>query len=693
MRAVAEVPVVNEDQLRRVTTFLGELALILSRLGYARLKSRDDAERLQESEKRFCNVLETVTLMGVMLDRSGAIIMCNDFLLNLTGWSREDVVGRSWFEVFLPPEIRNDVQNAMFLKSIKAAECSTFVNEIVTRSGERRLVSWTNAVLRDSEGLVTSIASIGEDITEKKREEEQLVRTLAELKDANLRLNLAQTAAHAGLWTWNIVTGKIEWTSQMFSLFGLDPNKVKASFDAWKTALHPQDAAIAVIRIERAILDRTTLNSDYRIVMPDGQVRWINATGETLYSEQGHPREMLGICVDITGRKLAEERGRDLQVKLDRAARMESLGVMAGGVAHDLNNVLGPIVVLPEIVVDYVKRHGDPADPEYAETLESLKTMEASALRAKAVVSDLVVMGRRGQIRKEPLDVNRVVEQMLASQQIMAIQNYRPDVKITKILSAGPVTCLGSDSRLVRVLVNLVGNAEESIVGSGDIVIRTGRRVFTEPYHGYYTDVPAGSYVAIDVEDTGCGMNEGVLSRIFEPFFSTKAPGERSGSGLGLSVVYGLVRDHDGYFDVRSEPGKGTIFSVFLPFVDSVVGLPVPAAARMQGGTERILVVDDEPGQQVLARRALRKLGYAVTVVSSGEEAVQLFEQAGQARRAAPFDLVMTDLVMAGMGGLAVCQTILASYPAQKLIIVSGHSEEGKAKQAKSVGADWLVKP
>ena len=422
-----------------------------------------------------------------------------------------------------------------------------------------------------------------------------------------------------------------------------------------------------------------------------GRRLWVDTSKVPLCDAAGRPFAVLGVFEDITERKQAEAREKVLMAKLEQGGRMEALGLLAGGVAHDLNNVLGPLVVLPDMISGYIERHGSPDDPEYADVRQDVQILKTSALRAAAVVNDLVVMGRRGQFKKTLIDVNQVVRQVIDSNQIRAIQDKRPDVKIVSELTAESTACLGSDSRLIRVVANLVGNAAEAIEGRGDVVVRTGRKVFAESYQGY-EDVPAGEYVIVEVADTGCGIDSKIIARIFEPFFSTKEPSERSGSGLGLSVVHGLVKDHDGFLDVKSEPGKGATFTVYLPAEEAIVS-EMPAATIVVGGHERILIVDDEPGQLVLARRALMKLGYKPTVVSNGEEAVKLFQEAVQAGKPTPFDLVMTDMCMEGLDGMVVCRKILQLYPTQKLIIISGYSVQEKQNQVKAMGVDWLGKP
>jgi PAS domain S-box-containing protein len=436
---------------------------------------------------------------------------------------------------------------------------------------------------------------------------------------------------------------------------------------------------------------RATATGECRYHCKDGSYKWIEFTGVNLQADPVIKGVLLNYH-DITERKQAEEREAELRRRLERAARMESLGVLAGGVAHDLNNVLGPMLILPELIKEYVEEHSDPTDPDYADTIESLETIEESTQRAASVVSDLVVMGRRGQFQKTSMNVNAIVAQLLESKQVTTIQTARRDVHIVNHLCEGPIWCMGSESRLLRVLANLVGNAAEAIDGQGDVIVSTGRQMVVEPLSGFEV-VPVGDYVTIEVTDTGCGMDAKTMARSFEPFFSMKAPSERSGSGLGLSVVHGLVKDHEGFLDLKSTQGKGTTFTIYLPAVKAGASSEEAKRASLPRGNERILVVDDEVVQQRIAGKWLKKLGYSATSASSGAEAVALFEAAKQAGEPAPFDLVMMDMVMVGMDGVAASKEIRHIYSEQKLLIVSGHAPDNLDAEAKALGISWLTKP
>ena len=410
---------------------------------------------------------------------------------------------------------------------------------------------------------------------------------------------------------------------------------------------------------------------------PDGRITGTLSSGE-----------------DITERIAAEKRENELQEKLNRAARMESLGVLACGVAHDLNNVLNPVIALPDLVEEYLTRQSDTGNRQHAMALEAVGVIRNSARRAAAVVNDLVVMGRRGQYQAECVDLNNVVRETLDAKQMAAWRASRPEVTITVRTAEGKVCCMGSESRILRIALNLVGNAVEAIQGHGEVRVEAGLRILSEVLRGQQ-DVPAGRYAVLSVADTGSGMSPETLGRIFEPFFTTKAPSERTGSGLGLSVVHGLVRDHKGYIDVESAPGAGTKFSIFFPAVEDTTLSP-PAGgpkAEVKKGDERILVVDDEPAQLTVVRMVLRKAGYKVTAVESGNEAMNLMDAAKQAGQPAPFDLAILDMRMHDTDGVTLLRKMLALYPGVKAIVSSGDAPDDWSDQAVKMGADWLGKP
>ena len=535
--------------------------------------------------------------------------------------------------------------------------------------GEARLLAWRQKTL---DGGNSSLLA-GRDITERKQAEEALMQVTE-------RFNVALQSSKTGAWDWNIISGHIEWSSQMYDLFGLDAAKDKASFEAWLKVLHPDDVDVAARVIDDALNQRKILDSEYRIILPDGNVRWINAVGQGKYNGEGKPLRMIGICQDITGRKQADEERRLLTERLQRAEKMEALGTLAGGVAHDLNNVLGIIVGYSEMLADDIEDN----DPRK----ESVTTIMEAGHRSAAIVQDLLTLARRGVQTRKVLNLNTVVMDTIGTPEFEAVLASNPGVAVKTTLNADLINIAGSSVHLTKSILNLVRNAVEAMPAGGELTIATYNRSLDSPVHGYDAVNP-GDYAVLSVADSGDGIPASDIPHIFEPFYTKKAMG-RSGTGLGLAVVWGVVKDHGGYIDVESTNGAGTVFNLYFPVTREDIERPqssVPLSLYI-GHDESILVVDDIKEQRELAARMLGKLNYKVKTAASGEEAVEYLRSAGA-------DLIVLDMIMdPGMDGLDTYKAILLLHPGQKAIIVSGFSETQRVKDAQALGAGvYLRKP
>lgn len=690
IEAFRDVPSMSVARFKQIAQLLFTMANQLSKSAHQNVlqarfiaDSKHAGEALRESEDKFKYIFDHSPLGKSITLPSGGISV-NKALCEMLGYSAAELSSRKWQDVTHPDDIEaTQCEMDQILGGRK--QSVRFTKRFLRKDGAVMWADMNSALRRDKNGNPLYFITTISDITNQKRVEAALRESEARFRSYfQLPLHgLTITSPDKG---WLVVNDKI------CSILGYTREEITRL--TWSEMTHPDDLAADVEQFNRVLSGEIEqYRLEKRFIRKDGSIVWTTISVGCVRKSDGSVDYIVCAMEDITERKMAEGRELELREKLERAARMESLGVLAGGVAHDLNNVLGPLVGLPDMVTEYIERHSDPADPEYADTIESMRSMKTSALRAVSVVSDLVVMGRRGQFQLVPVDVNLVIEQTLDSKQVRVIKARRPDVKVSKKLSDESLWCLGSDSRLVRVLANLVGNAAEAIDGAGDIVVCTRRKILAESFRGY-EDVPAGDYVTIEVTDTGCGMDAKTAARIFEPFFSTKAPSERSGSGLGLSVVHGLVKDHAGFLDVKSKPGEGTTFTVYLPAVAFVEVRAASVKDRLHEGHERVLVVDDEPDQQFLTRRLLKRLGYDVTTVSSGEEAVAAFEETRREGRPAPFDLVLTDMMMpGGLDGLSTCRAILKMFPNQEMLILSGYAPEKYEEQVKELGINWLTKP
>ncbi len=404
----------------------------------------------------------------------------------------------------------------------------------------------------------------------------------------------------------------------------------------------------------------------------------INA--ELIRKEDGQPERVIGVLRDISDLKTLEKEKKDLEERLARSQKMEALGLLAGGVAHDLNNILSGIVTYPELLAMDLA----PDDP----LKKSLDIIRSSGLRAAETVQDLLTLSRRGIITKDILNLNDLVEGFLLTPEYQKIIVFHPHVRVEKNINASLPFIKGSMVHLQKTVLNLISNAAEAQPSGGIIRITTENRYLDSPLKGY-NQVETGDYYVLSVEDEGSGIDPEDLKRIFEPFFTKKVMG-RSGSGLGMAVVWGTIQDHGGYIDIDSTPGKGTTFDLYFP-----VSKDVPMSYQepfsfdhIQGKGEKILIIDDILEQRQIAQLLLQKLGYQTASVASGEEAVSYLKE----NKA---DLLLLDMIMEpGMDGCETYKQILSFRPGQKAVIASGFSRTLQVKETLDLGAgQYLKKP
>ncbi|MDD5167338.1 MAG: PAS domain-containing protein [Syntrophales bacterium] len=423
---------------------------------------------------------------------------------------------------------------------------------------------------------------------------------------------------------------------------------------------------------------KSSSNEEWITFASDGHRALLDTIKTPMYDTEGKLIGVLGIGHDITYRILAEEEKRSLEERLQRAEKMEALGTLAGGVAHDLNNVLGVVVGYAELLLSAT----DESSPNRPGLMNIMKGGE----RAAAIVQDLLTLARRGVSNRQVLNLNNVIIDCQHSPEFEKLYARQSSVQVRIDLDPDLLNISGSSVHLGKTLFNLVSNASESMAKGGILTIKTANQYLDKPIHGY-DNVREGDYVVLTISDTGEGITEADLRRIFEPFYTKKAMG-RSGTGLGLAVVWGTVKDHNGYINVQSEEGKGSIFILYFPVTreDIAVETVAISISEYMGSGESILVVDDVKEQRDLAADMLRKLHYNVTIASSGEEAVSYL-------KGHQVDLMVLDMIMdPGMDGLDTYRSVLEIRRKQKAIIVSGFSESERVSAAQALGAGAYVR-
>lgn len=385
-------------------------------------------------------------------------------------------------------------------------------------------------------------------------------------------------------------------------------------------------------------------------------------------------------ALDITGEKEAAKEKKYLEERLARSQKMEALGLLAGGVAHDLNNVLSGIVSYPDLLLADLAEDSPMRKP--------ILTIQDSGVKAGAIVEDLLTLARRGVTNTAVLDLNKVLMEYIRSPEHRKIISHYPGIEIDTNLDQGLLNIRGSSVHLKKTIMNLIANAAEAMPSGGKINLLTESIYVDLPIKGY-DEIKAGDFVLLTVSDSGFGIDKDDLKHIFEPFYTKKVMG-RSGTGLGMSVVWGTVQDHEGYINVESTVGRGTRFQLYFPVTREEVGenqVQVHIDEYLGKG-ESILVVDDDKGQRTIASALLSKLGYLVETVSSGESAVQYLQQK-------TVDLVVLDMILGqGIDGLDTYRAILEFHPGQRAIIASGFSETARVSEAQRLGAaEYIKKP
>ncbi len=441
--------------------------------------------------------------------------------------------------------------------------------------------------------------------------------------------------------------------------------------------IHPEDREKLFEAHNRRMRgEETQPVTQFRVIARDGTFK-LTDSHAIMISWEGKPAT-LNYITDITDRKRAEEEKRSLEERLNRAEKMEALGLLAGGVAHDLNNVLGIVVGYSELLL---------RDVDHSNSIRSkLDNIMEGGQKAAAIVQDLLTLARRGVSGRNVLNLNKIIADNQKSPEFADLFFHHSAVKIKTDLEPELLNISGSSVHLGKSLFNLVSNASEAMPKGGVLTIKTANQYLDNPIQGY-DKIREGDYVILSVSDTGEGIHAADLKHIFEPFYTKKVMG-RSGTGLGLAVVWGTVKDHNGYINIQSEEGKGSTFTLYFPVTREKLSAEHVAVSisEYMGKGESILIVDDVKGQRDLAEEMLKKLNYSVTSASSGEEAVAYLKEHKT-------DLMVLDMIMdPGMDGLDTYRSVLEIRPKQKAIIVSGFSESDRVKAAQTLGAGAYVK-
>ncbi|MBC8163313.1 MAG: PAS domain S-box protein [Roseiflexaceae bacterium] len=602
---------------------------------------------------------EAVIITDADLDAPGPrIVFVNPAFCAMTGYSKEELIGQN------PRILQGPATNQAVLGQLRAAldQGKPFVgaNTNYCKNGTPYHVEWRITPIYDDGGKLRYFASNQRDVTARDAAEQELRASEARFRDL---------ATNSPDFIYIIDIG--ERTPVYFSrttFLGYTTAEMSESSFMMQVT-HTDDVAPAFASWQRVVASPpgSTTMIEYRLHSKAGQWEWVESRGTVLSaSAEGKPLQVLMTLRIITERK-------QLEAQFLQAQKMESIGRLAGGVAHDFNNLLTAILGYTDILLDAAKPDSD----TYADVSE----IQRAAQRATTLTRQLTAFARRQQIELHPLSVNALILDMTN----LIRRVIGEDIELVLVPTAEPAVMQADAGRIEQVILNLAVNARDAMPRGGKLTIRieylTGS---AQPM----IDLAVGPYIDIQISDTGIGMDEQTQQHLFEPFFTTKAPG--AGTGLGLATCYGIVRQHNGHIWASSQLGIGTTFHIVLPILDhhAKIKPSEPARSSIIGGTERILLVEDEPAVRLLAARILQKLGYTVLEASDGLEALAVFNTA-----AANVDLLLTDVVMPQMGGLALVEELQKKAGSQRVLLMSGYTETNMTVADNTARLHFLQKP
>lgn len=584
-------------------------------------------------------------------DQEGRYLLFNQGAADMVGKPVEEVIGQDDTTLFGPEDARQVMENDR--RVMETGETRT-AEEVLTAAGVTRTYLATKAPYRDRSGDIIGTLGVSRDITERRRAEDQ-IRQQATLLDKARDAIMVRDLEH-GITYWNKSAEELYgWTAQ--EVLGRNASEILYR------DLAAFEKAIA------AVLSVGEWSGELQQVTKSGESILIEGRWTLVRDDLGRPQAVLAINSDITEK-------RRLEQQFLRAQRMESIGTLAGGIAHDLNNMLAPILMS----IDLLRLT---SRDERSQAV--LSTIETSAKRGADMVKQILSFARGVDGPRATIDVRQIIDDM----RYLVQDTFPKNITFHADVEPELPSFSGDHTQLHQVLLNLCVNARDAMPRGGTLTVAATSLQADENYAGMTPNAKPGAYLKIKVTDTGAGIPREMLDKIFDPFFTTKELGK--GTGLGLSTVLAIVKSHGGFVNVYSEPGNGTTFSICLPATDADEGESIMAqdAARPRGDGQLILIVDDEAAVRVITRQTLETYGYRVLVAEDGSEAVALYS-----RHRSEIAVVVTDMMMPVMAGEVTIQVLKRLNPAVKIIAASGLTNDGSAARVSAMGVrHFLLKP
>ncbi len=634
------------------------------------LRSKDIAEAQlitqKEETERYLSIAEAIILK---LDKHGCIEMMNQRGLNLLGYDPVDIIGRDWFDIAIPPEDHRRVRRA-YTRLLNTAgqekgnNSAYFENEIITKNGDRRLIFWHNAVERDQFGQIEGILSSGQDITARKNAEEAL-----RASEGSLRAIIEATSE--GFVIADLDRSQIiDVNTALYTMLGYKRE------DLFKYPLtrfiHPDDHHKWETRRERA---RHIPHQSYemRLLTKSGEAISVEVNASALPKAPNENQHSVAFVTDITERKQQEAHQKELETQLRQAQKMETIGTLAGGIAHDFNNILTPILGYSSLLTSRIPED----DPNHARIQQIAK----SANRAANMVKQILTFSRRAEGEMASTDIAEVVKEAME----LVHSTIPSHIEINADIPDHCAPVIADSTQIQQMILNLCTNAQHAMDGEGGVLdVRLEETMVTPKMAELSPPLHVGRYLKLTVRDTGAGMDEDTLTRVYDPFFTTKKGGE--GTGLGLSMVHGIVQKHQGDIQVRSRVGQGTVFTVFLPVTDIQPEPETPDLNRPQGHHERILIVDDERINTEFLEELLDETGYQHQSFTDSIEALDDFVSYPD-----KYQMILTDQTMPRMTGDQLVKAVREISPDIPIIMMSGYDTKINMDNAHEFGVDYFI--
>ena len=599
------------------------------------------------SEQKYRQLAESISDIFFAMDKELRYIYWNKASEKLTGVPKEDALGRSLIDVFPDNESTRTVKT-LCLRAMETQQPQYFH---VNYPGGKNFIHEISVYPTEQ-----GVSVFAKDITERKRAEDMVRKSEERLRDI-----IFSTAD----WVWEIDENAIYTYSseKVFDSLAFTPAELigKRPYD-----FMPPDEAERVAAIFSGIIAKKAHIEDLENwnIAKNGEKVCFLTNGVPILDGEGNFKGYRGADKDITERKRAEENRVKLEAQLQQSQKMESVGRLAGGVAHDFNNMLGVILGHAEMAMEKLN------SPDLLQT--QLTEIRNAALRSADLTRQLLAFAREQTIAPKLLDLNKTVDGTLKMLQRLIGENiqltWKPEANLWPVKM--------DPSQIDQILANLCVNARDAIAGVGKITIETGNSVIEKTYCAVHAEFVPGEHVMLAVSDDGCGIDKDTFTHIFEPFFTTKELNK--GTGLGLSIVYGIVKQNHGFIYAYSEPGRGATFKIYLPRnVGEVVQAETEDAAEsLMRGHETILLVEDEPAILSMTTKGLQRQGYTVLDASTPEEAIRLAKD-----HSGEIHLLITDVIMPVMSGWDLAKKLLALHPQLKCLFMSGYTSDIMARE------------